>query len=191
MDGFELCKMVKQTYETSHIPIILLTALSERTDQMHGLGLGADDYLTKPFDMNLLSLKIKSIIRNRTIVKDKTLKLLKETNDEPIINNEHNDKFIKKALELIRSNIADPNFDRDEFASKMNVSPSLLYKKIKALTDQSPTDFVKTVRLNYAFELLETRKYTVTEVSELCGFASTGYFSTVFRKQFGKSPSEY
>ena len=191
MDGFELCKMVKQTYETSHIPIILLTALSERTDQMHGLGLGADDYLTKPFDMNLLSLKIKSIIRNRTIVKDKTLKLLKETNDEPIINNEHNDKFIKKALELIRLNIADPNFDRDEFASKMNVSPSLLYKKIKALTDQSPTDFVKTVRLNYAFELLETRKYTVTEVSELCGFASTGYFSTVFRKQFGKSPSEY
>ena len=93
------------------------------------VGLGADDYLTKPFDMNLLSLKITSIIKNRTIVKDKTLKLLKETNDEPIINNEHNDKFIKKALELIRLNIADPNFDRDEFASKMNVSPSLLYKK--------------------------------------------------------------
>jgi len=72
----------------------------------------------------------------------------------------------------------------------MNVSSSLLYKKIKSLTDQSPTDFIKTVRLNHAVELLQSRKYTVTEVSELCGFASVGYFSTVFRKHFGKSPSE-
>lgn len=191
MDGFELCKKIKDTYETSHIPVILLTALSEKTDQMHGLGLGADDYLTKPFDMNLLSSKMKSIIRNRSIVKDKTLKLLKETNEEPIVNNEHNDKFIKKALEIIKMNIADPSFGKDEFASKMNVSSSLLYKKVKALTDQSPTDFVKTVRLNYAYELLESRKYTITEVGELCGFSSIGYFSTVFRKQFGKSPSEY
>jgi YesN/AraC family two-component response regulator len=190
MDGFELCKKLKSTYETSHIPIILLTALSEKTDQMQGLGLGADDYLTKPFDINLLIQRIKSIIRNRELVKDKTLKLIKEVSSEPIVSNEHNDKFIKKALEVVRLNISDSDFGKDEFASKMNVSTSLLYKKIKSLTDQSPTDFIKTVRLNYAFELLESRQYTVTEVSELCGFSSTGYFSTVFRKQYGKAPSD-
>jgi len=191
MNGFELCKLLKSTYETSHIPIILLTALSEKTNQMHGLGLGADDYLTKPFDMNMLFLRIKSIIRNREIVKDKALKLIKETDDKPILTNEHNDKFIKKALEVVRINMSDPDFGKDEFAEKMNISSSLLYKKLKTLTGQSPNDFIKTIRLNQAFELLKTHQSTITEVSELCGFSSIGYFSTVFKKQFGKSPSEY
>jgi signal transduction histidine kinase/DNA-binding response OmpR family regulator len=190
MDGFELCKILKSTYETSHIPIVLLTALSEKTDQLHGLGLGADDYLTKPFDMNLLIQRIKTIIRNRELVREKALRLITVGSSENILENELNDKFVKKMFEVAQSNISNVEFDKDEFASAMNVSSSLLYKKIKSLTDQSPTDFIKTIRLKHAVELLQTRKYTVTEVSELCGFASVGYFSTVFRKHFGKSPSE-
>lgn len=190
MNGFELCKMMKSTYETSHIPIILLTALSEVTDQLHGLGLGADDYLTKPFDINLLIQRIKSIIRNRKVVREKALKLIKSDNTEHILENELNDKFVKKMLAVAKANISNAEFDKDEFASAMNVSSSLLYKKIKSLTDQSPTDFIKTIRLNHAVELLQSRKYNVTEVSELCGFTSVAYFSTVFRKHFGKSPSE-
>jgi Signal transduction histidine kinase len=190
MDGFELCKLIKSTYETSHIPIVLLTALSEVTDQLHGLGLGADDYLTKPFDMNILTQKIKSIIRNRKVVRDKALKLIKADNSENILENELNDKFVKKMLEVARANISNAEFSKDDFALAMNVSASLLYKKIKSLTDQSPTDFIKVVRLNYALELLQTRKYTVTEVSEMCGFASVSYFSTVFKKHYGKSPTE-
>ena len=190
MDGFELCRLMKSTYETSHIPIILLTALSERTDQLRGLGLGADDYLTKPFDMNLLIQRIKSIIRNREIVRDKALRLITVGSTENILGNELNDKFVKKMLEVAQANISNVEFDKDEFASAMNVSSSLLYKKIKSFTDQSPTDFIKTVRLKHAVELLQSRKYTITEVSEICGFASVGYFSTVFRKYFGKSPSE-
>ncbi len=190
LDGFELCKRMKSTYETSHIPVILLTALSEKTNQLHGLGLGADDYLTKPFDMNLLVQRIKSIIHNREIVREKALKLIKGEPAEPILANEHNDKFVKKMLEVARANMANTQFDKVEFASSMNVSASLLYKKIKSLTNQSPTDFIKAVRLNQAVEFLQSRKYSVTEVSELCGFASVGYFSTVFRKHFGKSPSE-
>jgi YesN/AraC family two-component response regulator len=191
MNGFELCRLMKSTSETSHIPIILLTALSEKEDQQTGLGLGADDYLTKPFDINLLALKIKTIIQNRMIVKERALKLHKAINtNEPILENEHNDKFIKKAIDVVQQNISDPDFGKDEFASKMNVSPSLLYKKIKAFTDQSPTDFIKTIRLNHAFELLESHKCTVTEVSEMCGFSSIAYFSTVFSKQFGMNPSE-
>lgn len=190
MDGFELCRLVKSTYETSHIPIILLTALSEKTEQLHGLGLGADDYLTKPFDVNVLTQKIKSIIHNREVVRDKALNLIKEGPFKPILINKLNDNFLKKMLEVVRVNISNAEFNKDEFASAMNVSSSLLYKKIKSLTNQSPTDFIKTYRLNYASELLHTRKYTVTEVSELCGFGSVGYFSTVFKKFFGKSPTD-
>ena len=190
MNGFELCKIMKSTYETSHIPILLLTALSEKTDQLQGFGLGADDYLTKPFDISLLAQRIKSIIRNREIVREKALKLIKGEPTEQILANELNDKFVKKMLEVAKANMANTGFDKDEFASSMNVSTSLLYKKIKSLTDQSPSDFIKTVRLNHAVEFLQSRKYTVTEVSELCGFNSVGYFSTVFRKHYGKSPSE-
>ncbi len=190
MDGFELCKIMKSTYETSHIPIVLLTALSEKTDQMLGLGLGADDYLIKPFDMNLLIQKIKSIIRNREVIRERALRIIKAGSSENILENELNDKFVRKMLEVAKVNISNAEFDKEEFASAMNVSSSLLYKKIKSLTDQSPTDFIKTIRLNHSVELLQSRKYTVTEVSELCGFASVGYFSTVFRKHFGKSPSE-
>jgi len=190
MDGFELCKIMKSTYETSHIPLVLLTALSEKTDQLHGLGLGADDYLTKPFDMNLLVQRIKSIIRNRQIIRDKTLKLLKGDSSEQILTNEHNDKFVKKMMQVASANMSNTEFDKEEFAAAMNVSSSLLYKKIKSLTDQSPTDFIKIIRLNHAVDMLHSRKFSVTEVSELCGFASVGYFSTVFRKHYGKSPSE-
>jgi len=192
MDGFELCRLMKSTYETSHIPFILLTSLSGKAEQLHGLGLGADDYLTKPFDMTLLVQRIKSIIRNREAVKEKALKLIKGSmNDNvQILTNEHNDKFVKKMLEVVHSNMDNTEFGKDDFASAMNVSSSLLYKKIKSLTDQSPTDFIKLVRLDYALELLKSHKYTVTDVSELCGFGSIGYFSTVFKKHFGKSPTE-
>ncbi|HEY5508357.1 MAG TPA: response regulator, partial [Paludibacter sp.] len=192
MDGFELCRLMKSTYETSHIPVILLTALSGIAEQLHGLGLGADDYLTKPFDMTLLVQRIKSIIRNREAVKDKALKLIKgsDNNNEHIFTNELNDKFVKKMLEVVWTNIENTEFGKEDFASAMNVSTSLLYKKVKSLTDQSPTDFIKVVRLDYALELLQSHKYSVTEVSELCGFSSIGYFSTVFKKHFGKSPTE-
>jgi len=190
MDGFELCKLMKSTYETSHIPIILLTALSEKTEQLHGLGLGADDYLTKPFDMSILIERIKSIIRNRKVIKEIALKLIKNETTEHFQENGLNDKFVKRMLNVVWANITNVEFDKDEFASAMNVSPSLLYKKIKSLTNQSPRDFIKTIRLNHAMELLQSQKHTVTEVSELCGFSSLTYFGIVFRKQFGKSPSE-
>ncbi len=191
MDGFELCERLKSTFETSHIPLILLTALSEREEQLKGLGLGADDYLTKPFDMSLLRQRIKTIIRNREFVRDRALKYFSGDNNEPIFTNELNDSFTKKAIEIIRKNISNTGFLKDEFAREMNVSPSLLYKKIKSLTGQSPNDLIRIMRLNYSKELLTNHKYSVTEVSELSGFGSIGYFSTVFKKHFGKSPTDF
>lgn len=190
IDGFELCRLMKSTYETSHIPIILLTALTGKAEQMQGLGLGADDYLTKPFDIVLLQQKIKTIIKNRDAVREKALKLIKADHSEPILKNELNDQFVKKMLGVVHENISNSAFSKDEFAAAMNVSSSLLYKKVKSLTDQSPTDFIKSVRMDYALELLQSRKYSVTEVSEMAGFSSIGYFSTVFKKHFSKSPTE-
>ena len=190
MDGFELCRLIKSTFETSHIPVVLLTALTDKAEQLHGLGLGADNYLTKPFDMDLVTQRIRSIIQNRKAVRKKAIKLLEENTNETLFINDFNDKFIKKAVQIVRENIENEKFDKNDFASAMNVSSSLLYKKIKTLTDQTPVDFIKTIRLTHAMGLLQEQKYSVMEVSELCGFSSMGYFSTVFKKHFGKSPSE-
>ena len=192
MDGFELCKLIKSTFETSHIPVILLTSLCDKSDQLEGLGLGAEDYITKPFDISLLEQRIKSLMRNREIVRERALKLIKPENDEQqvILANELNDQFVKKAVEVIHNNMQNLDFDKESFAMEMHVSGSLLYKKIKALTGQSPIDFIKSIRLNRALELLQSHKYTITEVSELCGYSSISYFSTVFKKYFGKSPTE-
>ena len=183
--------LFRSTFETSHIPIILLTALSDRAKQLEGLGLGADDYITKPFDTTLLLQKIKTIVNNRAIVREKALKLIKQSdNEQSILKNELNDQFVKKALKVVHENITNSEFGKDEFASAMYVSPSLLYKKIKALTNQSISDFIKTIRLNYALELLQSHKYTVTEVSEMAGFSTLTYFSRTFKAYFGKNPTD-
>ncbi|GAB3027861.1 response regulator [Niabella terrae] len=190
MDGFELCKSIKSNFETSHIPIILLTALSEKKDQLFGLGLGADDYLSKPFDISLLIQKIKTILQNRKIIREKALRIIDRTTDNRILENDHNDQFVKQALEIIHQNLDNPDFGKDDFAKAMLVSPSLLYKKVKALTDQSPTEFIKSIRLNHALGLLQEGACSVQEISEKCGFSTVAYFSTSFKKNFGKSPSE-
>lgn len=192
MDGFELCRLIKSTFETSHIPVILLTSLCDKSNQLEGLGLGAEDYVTKPFDVSLLEQRIKSLVRNREIVREKALKLIEPDNDDrqAILSNELNDHFVKKAVEVIHANMRNMDFDREAFAAGMNVSSSLLYKKLKALTGQSPVDFIKSIRLNRALELLQSHEYTITEVSELCGYSSASYFSTAFKKYFGKSPTE-
>lgn len=192
MDGFEFCRQMKSTFETSHIPIILLTSLSEKTQELEGLGLGADDYITKPFDISLLNQRIRTILKNREIIKERALKLIgsNEQTNHPILANKMDDKFVKKALDVVRSNIGNSEFGKDNFANEMFVSTSLLYKKLKALTGQSPVDFIRVIRMNHAVEMLKSREYTITEISEACGFSSTTYFGTVFKKHFGKSPSE-
>jgi signal transduction histidine kinase/AraC-like DNA-binding protein len=190
MDGFELCRRIKSTFQTSHIPVILLTSLSERANQMEGFGLGADDYVTKPFDMTLLTRRIDSMLGNREMVRERTLRMINTTPEgENVFENELNDRFVRKALEIVRDNIANCDFSKDAFASAMNVSPSLLYQKIKALTGDSPAGFIRTIRLNRASDLLRSGKYTITEVSEMCGFSNANYFSTAFKKYFGASPT--
>lgn len=194
IDGFELCRRIKSDYATSHIPVILLTSLSDNASQIHGLGLGADNYLVKPFDMALLASRIKSIILNRRTVLKKALEFSPHKdggNDgDAIVSNRINDEFLKKAIECVRDNMANEDFGKGEFASALAMSQSLLYKKIKALTNLSVVEFIRSIRLKYALELLRTKEYNVTEVSEMCGFSTPAYFSRVFKDHFGAAPSE-
>lgn len=190
MSGLELCKYIKSTFETAHIPVILLTALSETNEQIEGLGLGADAYITKPFDLGLLSGMIRSILNNRMRFRETMLNRVDENLNESFISNPNNNDFIKNALQIVQESISDPDFGKDVFASKMHISPSLLYKKLKALTDLSPSDFIKSVRLKYAMKLLKSGRYSITEVSELCGFSGLDYFGKAFKKFFGYSPSD-
>lgn len=195
MDGFELCRLVKSTFETSHIPIILLTALSQKTDELRGLGLGADDYMIKPFDMRTLTLRIISIIRNRRIIGTKfiasgpTSEVVERKSDEPV--NILNDTFVKRAMEVVAQHLDDTNFGKDDFAKEMGVSTSLLFKKMKALTGMSVIDLIRSVRMKHAMELLMEKQYSVGEIAYKCGFSTIGYFSTTFKKHFGKSPTDF
>ena len=111
--------------------------------------------------------------------------------EEPIFINDNNDQFIKKAVNVVRKHLDVSTFGKDDFAAEMNVSPSVLYRKIKSLTGFSPVDFIKTMRLNHALELLKQNRLSITEISEKCGFSSLAYFSNVFHTFFGKAPSDY
>lgn len=191
MNGFDLCKRIKSSFESSHIPVILLTALSDKRNELYGNSLGADDYVAKPFDGDVLKSKLKSIFNNRIAIRNRALRMIEKPTEEPFFVNELNDHFIKKAIQVVYAHIADSDFGKDDFACAMNVSSSLLYKKIKSLTNQSPNDFIRFIRLKHAVELLQIQKYTITEISEMSGFSNVAYFSTVFKKHYGKSPTSF
>lgn len=193
MDGFELCRLVKSTFETSHIPIILLSALSDQSDELHGLGLGADDYMTKPFDMKTLTQRIMSIILNRRALGSRVISEVGETVEESDTkeSNELNDAFVRQALKIVVNHLEDSDFSKEEFAREMGVSTSLLFKKIKALTDMTVVDFIRSIRMDHAMKLLNDRQYSIGEIAYKCGFSSISYFSTVFKKHFGKSPTDF
>lgn len=192
MNGFELCHRVKSTFETSHIPVILLSALTGQEDELHGIiGMGADEYLTKPFDIKTLSGRITSTIKNRRLVGLRTINATTNKEPEPQQPVNHlNDEFVKQAIEVITSHLDNSEFDKEEFAKEMGVSTSLLFKKIKSLTGLSIVDFIKNVRMQHALTLLEDPSLSIGDIAFRCGFSTVGYFSTVFKKYFGKTPSE-
>lgn len=194
MDGFELCRLVKSTFETSHIPIILLTALSEKTAELRALGLGADDYVTKPFNMKILTQRITSIIRNRRVISAKfiaTGSVIDVNNETEKPTNILNDAFVKQALEVVVRHLDDADFGKDNFAKEMGVSTSLLFKKMKALTGMSVVDFIRDIRMEHAMKLIKENRYNIGEIACQCGFSTIGYFSTSFKKHFGKSPTSF
>jgi len=190
MDGFEYCKKVKNDERTSHIPLLLLTALHSKEDVIRGLESGADDYITKPFDLTILQTKIENILSVRDSYKEKfsATMMLKPKN---IMISSPDQKFLHKAIEVIERNIADPNLDLDKFMSEVGVSRMQLYRKLHALTDMTVKEFIRDIRLKRAAQLLEQDTMTVSEVAYAVGFKDVSHFGKCFRQEYGINATEY
>jgi DNA-binding response OmpR family regulator len=190
MDGNELTRLLKNNEKTSHIPVILLTAKSEKESKIEGLETGADDYLTKPFDTLELLVRIKNLIEQRKKLQDKFRKEL-TINPSDITVTSIDEQLLQRAIDAVENNISDSDFDTSMIAKEVGVSRMLLHTKLKALTGQSTGEFIRTLRLKRAAQLLQQGSGNVTQVAYDVGFQSLSYFAKTFRKQFGQSPSHY
>jgi DNA-binding response OmpR family regulator/two-component sensor histidine kinase len=190
MNGRQLCMSIKSQPATSHIPVILLSALDSKEHILKGLEAGADDYITKPFDPSILIAKIESLISNRKKVRERLLSAGVADSDVGI-KGDFDREFVKKITQVINENLSDPDLSVRHLYTSAAMSRTAFYHKLKSLTDLSPAEFIRLIRLNKARELLESGKYNVSEVAYRCGFSDAKYFSTAFKKQFGDSPSAY
>ena len=195
MRGDELCQILKKDIETSHIPIILLTALSTDKNIIEGLQSGADEYIVKPFNIGILRATIANLLANRALLRRKyaNLELNDKGADIPCSNcsNDLDREFIAAVKKGVDENMDNPNFNVDTLCSLMNMSRTSFYNKIKALTDQAPADYIRLIKLKYAARLLEEQRYSITEIAEKTGFNDAKYFREVFKKHFNVSPSQY
>lgn len=190
MDGIDLCRTIKSDLRTEHIPVILLTARSEEQDRLEGLETGADDFIIKPFVLEELKLRIKNSIQTRVKLQQRFLKEFTSTS-QPINQYNADDRFLARALKIVNDNISSPGLDVDFFASEIGMSRAQLYRKFNALTSQTVKEFVRTVRLKKAAEMLDSGQYNVSEVAYAVGFGDLPYFTRSFKAQFGITPSKY
>lgn len=190
MDGLHFCKRVKQNINTSHIPLILLTAKTGTEEQIKGVEMGADDYMAKPFSIQLLDAKILNLLRSRKRLKQYYSES-KEIIPENIAFNALDEEFLKDSIAVIEKHLSDSDFSVDKFSREIGMSRSNLYLKLKAITGESATDFIKRTRFKKAIELMESKRYTIAQIAYMCGFNSPSYFSTAFKQHFGCMPSEY
>jgi signal transduction histidine kinase/ligand-binding sensor domain-containing protein/CheY-like chemotaxis protein len=190
MDGLELCSRMKNNLLTSHIPIILLTARTSVENLIEGLETGADDYIPKPFDIKILIARTKNLIESRRKLKKHFSSEL-APDPSQIATSNADEQFLQKALEIVEKNFNDPTFGVEEFVEKMCISRSLLHKKLSALTEQSAGDFITSLRLKRAAQLLHLPDKNISDVAYEVGFNDPKYFSRIFRKYFGTTPTEY
>lgn len=190
LDGLQLCKKVKSTIETSHIPVILLTAKTSVEHEIAGLETGADEYIHKPFHPRLLKLKVDRIIEAREILKQQFSKNTSFVAKEMTVTSA-DEKFLQKAIDFAKDNLSDADLNIEKMSSALNISRVHLYRKLKAITNQNPTEFIRTIRLKQAAYLLTQGKLNVSEIAYMVGFNSHQYFSNSFQKYFNMSPTEY
>lgn len=190
MNGYEVTHRLKSSFNTSHIPIILLTALSTEENVIEGFEQGADAYITKPFSIKLLLARIIKLMEQRELLR-------KKYSSEPgivhasICTNERDKDFADKLRLILEKNMANDQFSVDDFASQMKVGRTVFYKKVKGVTGYSPNEYLRIMRMKKAAELLQTGEWTVSEVSYKVGINDPFYFSKCFKTQFGVAPSAY
>lgn len=190
MNGREFCYHIKRETLTKHIPVVLLTSEDTIDDQVQGLNIGADDYITKPFNAEILKAKIATILKNKELQREHLrTRILKMPEME--IPESADDTFIHKINEVIKANIHDSNLTVEFLADKTAFSRVQLFRKMKAITGCSPSEYIKAVRLEYAAEILKESKQTIAEVAYSVGFSDPKYFSSCFSEKFGVTPSVF
>ncbi|MFC3560543.1 two-component regulator propeller domain-containing protein [Pedobacter jamesrossensis] len=190
MDGLEFCKILKNDPNTSHIPVILLTARTLIELQLEGLGVGADDYITKPFNLSILYLKINNILQSNERLRErfKANVIIEPSSFNPVTPDE---KLLKKLLEYVEDNISNPDLNVDSISEHIFVSKTQLYRKTKALTGLTTVDLIRQIRLKRAQQLLTTKNFNINEITFMVGFTDANYFRKCFKTEFGMSPSEF
>jgi DNA-binding response OmpR family regulator len=190
MDGIEFCKKIKTDFQTSHIPVILLTAKVSDKSKIEGLETGADDYLTKPFNSTELFIRVKNLLEQRKRLREK---FSKEINLQPnsVTTNIVDNEFLKKAFDAVEKNLDNIEFDSETLAKELFVSLSQLRRKLLAITGQAPGEFLRTYKLKRAAQMLLEKKLSVTQIAFEVGFNSSSHFTKAFHQQFNCLPSEF
>lgn len=206
MDGFTLCSKLKEDERTSHIPIILLTAKSSTPSHINGLKMGANVYLTKPFSIQVLLLQVENLLVAREKIRDHYNRQLKtndidtvfapalhlhETDELQSLINSVDNEFLSKVIKIIEDQFSNEDFGVPFLAKAVAMSQPVLYKKINAVTGMSVNDFIKSVKMNRATTLLQSKRYTINEIAYMLGFSDRKYFSKEFKRLYGKTPSEF
>ena len=193
MDGYELVKYVKNSVGYRHLPIIMLTAKTQETDKMDALTVGADEYMTKPFKMKELLLRIDNMIANRQrITREFKQQSIEEVKVKNVTMPSPDNEFLEKAMTCVHNHLDDSDYDRDSFASDMGMSASSLYNKLRAVTGMNATSFIRDIRMKEACRLAKsTPGIRVSDLAYSVGYKDPKYFSTIFKKEFGMQPSEY
>lgn len=210
IQGDELCSMIKNKPDTAGIPVILLTAKTTHDAIVNGIEKGADDYIAKPFSLDILKSKVRGMLHNRKRIRESLMKLalMRAEGDtieakaitqpvaEPSEDNQSSEMpasdkaFVDKAVDIIIANMSNPEFDIEQLCREMAMSRTLFFGRLKSLTGKAPQEFIRVLKLERAAELLK-QKTPVAEVAVMTGFANSKYFSTVFKKHFGVSPSKF
>lgn len=194
MNGFELCRTIKSQLPFSHIPVILLTALTDERQRIFGITGGADDYIQKPFHTDYVKIKIIHLLQERRKLRERLLEKLRDNKlllSEPEKVESVDDAFLRKFAEQIEAVYADPEYNVEKLSETLGLSRGHLHRKIKELTGTAPVEFLRTYRLNKATQLLRQNAYTVSEVAYRTGFSSPAYFSKCFKAVYGVTPTEY
>ena len=190
MDGIEMCKIIKTDVNTSHIPVIILTAKSGIENEKEGLETGADEYLLKPFDVDVLKLRLNNILRTKQQWIDR-FKTNSSSKPWKELSNKLDQKFIEKSIEIVKKNLDNTNFSVEQFALKIGMSRSSLLLKLKSVTGQSSSEFIRTIRFNEAANYIKSEKYSITEVIYMVGYSDPKFFRSKFKEYFGASPRKY
>ena len=190
MDGFEFCKCVKADLNTSHIPIVLLTAKTDTASKIEGLELGIEAYIEKPFSPYHLLAQLKNLMNKRSEIKERyTSTPLSEIHTAVL--NKLDEEFVNRCTEIISQNLNEPEFSVDKLAKELGMSRTNVFSKIKAIVGMTPNDFIKLIRLKTACKMMVESDYRITEIGFLVGFSSSSYFAKCFQKQFGMNPTEF